>query len=522
MKLNLHILKEDLKDLDLKGRLPDAPWVLRCSFPTACAALPPEFQENVLYLLPAELLAEEPRFTGCPSLLCIGTPPDAWLDAPCNLLYTEARPDLLALLNRVTRLFAGYQQWEDGLQEILDQNQPLREMALHSHSLLHNSIFVQGTAFQVLISAIPSDAEDTPLLQYYRKNYAAPEHSTLAPEDVNMMISDSEYNRAIEAPEPAIYSGALYGFRTLFYNIRVNGVFVARICVDEVVTPFTSRDFALIKILGQYLAKGLSRENIYYFNRPKDMDAILHSLLSHRLLPEEKIHQILTASGWNMNDSYLCLILKLKTRDDTSSALTPLALSLARLLCSECYTVFNGAIVFVCNLSASGMDEEQLFSHVLPYLRDNLLTAGISAVYRDFKDLYYYYTQTERIFRLGEQKEPTKWYFRFEDYQMDYIISKLKEKNVTDALIPAGLQRLLEYDAKKGTDYARLLCIFLDKERNIAETIRAAFLHRNTFLYRIQKIRDILQMDLDQPHIRLILMLAFRVLGMSDDDAGTK
>lgn len=83
-----------------------------------------------------------------------------------------------------------------------------------------------------------------------------------------MMISDSEYNRAIEAPEPAIYSGALYGFRTLFYNIRVNGVFVARICVDEVVTPFTSRDFALIKILGQYLARH-SRENIYYFNRPR-------------------------------------------------------------------------------------------------------------------------------------------------------------------------------------------------------------------------------------------------------------
>lgn len=124
------------------------------------------------------------------------------------------------------------------------------------------------------------------------------ESAPLPSDAINTLISDAEYNHAIETTEPAIYSGALYGFRLLFYNIRVNGVFVARICVDEVVSPLTDRDFALIKIPGHYLGKGLAAERVYSFSRPKDMDNILHSLLSHLLIPEKKIHHVLESSGW--------------------------------------------------------------------------------------------------------------------------------------------------------------------------------------------------------------------------------
>lgn len=517
MKLNLQMIKEDLKDLNLQGHLSDEPWVLRCSFSTACTVYPDTFQENILYLLEAGLLPREPRMTVCSSILCIGRPPAAWLHAAGNFLYTENPISLLELSNRIFRAFARYQSWEDELQDVLDQHLPLHEIAVRSHSLIRNGIYVQGPSFQVLTWTLPETAEDTPLLRDYKKDFFLSESAPLPPDAINTLISDAEYNHAIEATEPAIYSGALYGFRSLFYNIRVNGVFVARICVDEVVSPLTDRDFALIKILGHYLGKGLAAERVYSFSRPKDMDNILHSLLSHRLIPEKKIHHVLESSGWNMTDSYICLILKLKTKDDSSSALEALALSLTQLLSSECYTIFAGSIVFVCNLTRLNMAADRLQSHILPHLRDNLLTAGTSSVYYDFKDLYYYYNQAETAYRIGAQKDATRWYFRFEDYQMDYLIYKLKEKNVPGVLIPSGLQSLMAYDRKKGTDYAGLLRIYLEKERNIAETIRTAYLHRNTFLYRIRKIQDILQMDLDQPDVRLILQIAFRVL----DDAGS-
>jgi hypothetical protein len=521
LKLNLHILKEDLKDLNPEGNLPELPWTLRLEYPAACTVYPGSFQENILYLLTADLLPPTPEIPENISVLCLGAPPKNWKQAACSFLFLEDSVTLLELFNRVSRAFARYQKWERQLQDILDQNLPLHEMASCSHSLIRNAIYLQGPSFRVLTWTIPEDAESTSLLEDYKKNYFLPEFSTLPADAINTLISDSEYNQAIEANEPSIYSGSLYGFRSLYYNIRINNVFVARLCIDEIISPFTNRDFALAKILGDYLGKGLSAERIYSFNRPKDLDTILHSLLSHRLIPEKKISHVLDSCGWKVNDLFLCLILKLKTREDSSAALEPLALSLTQLLSSECYTIYEGSIVFICNLTRIGIQDGQLPAHILPHLRDNLLTAAFSSVYCDFKDLYYYYNQAKIIFQIGARKNPTQWYFRSEDYLTDYLIYKLKEKNIPGVLIPAGLQRLLEYDIKKGSGYADLLRLYLEKERNIAETIRAAYMHRNTFLYRIRKIQEILQMDLDQPDIRLALQVAFHVMDNAEKEAGS-
>ena len=520
LKLNLNILKEDLKDLKPEGKLPEAPWILRLESPAACTAYPASFQENILYLLTADLLPDTPDIPENISVLCLGKPPEIWKRTACSFLFLDHSISLLELFNRVTRAFARYQKWESQLQDILDQNFPLHEMASCSHCLIRNGIYLQGPSFRVMTWTLPEDAEDTPLLQYYRKNYLLPDFSTLPADVINMLISDFEYNQAIEADEPSIYSGSLYGFRSLYYNIRVNNVFVARLCIDEVISPFTDRDFALIKVLGDYLGKGLSAERVCSFNRPKDLDTILHNLLLHRLIPEKKISRVLDSCGWGVNDPYLCLILKLKTRADHSAALEPLALSLTQLLSSECYTIYEGSIVFICNLTRLGLEDGQLPAHILPPLRDNLLTAAFSSVYYDFKELYYYYNQAKIIFQIGTQKNPTRWYFRFEDYLTDYLIFKLKEKNVPGVLIPAGLQRLLEYDRKKGSGYADLLRIYLEKERNIAETIRVAYMHRNTFLYRIRKIQEILQMDLDQSDVRLALQIAFHIMDSTNKETG--
>ncbi len=79
-------------------------------------------------------------------------------------------------------------------------------------------------------------------------------------------------------------------------------------------------------------------------------------------------------------------------------------------------------------------------------------------------------------------------------------------------MIPEGLLALLRHDKKKGTSYAPLLRTYLDQERNITETTRLCFIHRNTFHYRIQKIQEILQMDLNLADNRLILQIAFWLL----------
>lgn len=97
-------------------------------------------------------------------------------------------------------------------------------------------------------------------------------------------------------------------------------------------------------------------------------------------------------------------------------------------------------------------------------------------------------------------------------YRLQY-----KYKTQIESLIPPGLKRLREYDRKKGTDFMSLLKLYLDKERNVADTIRTAYIHRNTFLYRIHRIEEIINMDLNDPKTRIILQLSFSLLETHDN-----
>ncbi len=510
---NLYILQEDLKDLDWQGHLEEDSLYIGCSLPMLVTDWPDELNAKYLYLTEASSLpAALPKCPPHLSILCVGKPNQTWLEASCNLLYTEKEPPMALLMNRILLSYQRYHDWEEAMQRVLDQHLSFQELAEVTQPLVNNPVFAQGASFRVIFRTLPRLTSPSPLLQQYKSYYAAQSGSTLSPEDIHTLISDPEYNRAIEAVEPTIYSGMPYGFRTLFYNVRLQNSSLARICFDEVAAPLTRRDYILIQVLGQYLAKGLADNLPLAFNRPKDLNQILSGLLEHRLLPEKKILSILDNYHWEMRDDYLCLILRLKTKEDTSTALAPLALPLSQMFMNDCYTVFDQSLVFVCNLTRMKRKREDLLSSIKSTLRDNLMTASVSTIFRDFKDLYYYYKQAELAGRLGEKKDPTKWYFLFEEYQMDYLLHKCTAKNIPQVMIPEGLLALLRHDKKKGTSYAPLLRTYLDQERNITETTRLCFIHRNTFHYRIQKIQEILQMDLDLADNRLILQIAFRLL----------
>jgi DNA-binding PucR family transcriptional regulator len=72
------------------------------------------------------------------------------------------------------------------------------------------------------------------------------------------------------------------------------------------------------------------------------------------------------------------------------------------------------------------------------------------------------------------------------------------------------LGRLLRYDGEKNTELVPTLDAFL-RANNATEVAARLNLHRNTLLYRLRRIREITNLDLDDPETRLALHLALRI-----------
>ncbi len=74
-----------------------------------------------------------------------------------------------------------------------------------------------------------------------------------------------------------------------------------------------------------------------------------------------------------------------------------------------------------------------------------------------------------------------------------------------------SLGALEQYDAEHDTDYLNTLRIFLLSDCNLIETAARLFTHRNTVVYRIRRIKDILGGELDNSAVKFDLLMAFYI-----------
>lgn len=86
----------------------------------------------------------------------------------------------------------------------------------------------------------------------------------------------------------------------------------------------------------------------------------------------------------------------------------------------------------------------------------------------------------------------------------------LKNMESRNDLIPPELLALAEHDRKKETQYCETMYFYLICGRSLKKTCNALFTHRNTVLYRIERIRDDFLIPLDDPerHVELLFGVA--------------
>ena len=83
-------------------------------------------------------------------------------------------------------------------------------------------------------------------------------------------------------------------------------------------------------------------------------------------------------------------------------------------------------------------------------------------------------------------------------------------------ICPEPLIRLIRYERKKDNQYLKILKTYLACNFNISETAKQLYMHRNTLLYKLERIREILGDTLDRYDARLLLMLALYIIELHE------
>ena len=85
------------------------------------------------------------------------------------------------------------------------------------------------------------------------------------------------------------------------------------------------------------------------------------------------------------------------------------------------------------------------------------------------------------------------------------------ERAAIRILLRCAVNLIEEHDAKHGSDYVATLRAYFD---TFGDTLAAAarlHVHPNTFRYRLQRLREVAGVQLDDPAERLLLMLQLKL-----------
>ena len=137
--------------------------------------------------------------------------------------------------------------------------------------------------------------------------------------------------------------------------------------------------------------------------------------------------------------------------------------------------------------------------------------AGISEPFSGFYNLNQYVYQAESALSLGTGKHPSQYFYLFQNYRMQHLIDICSKHMNLNMLCPMGLLKLELYDLRNDTQYSNTLYHYLKNERNVTLTSQQLHLHRNSLLYRINRINEITAFNLDDADLRFQLLLAFEI-----------
>ena len=88
------------------------------------------------------------------------------------------------------------------------------------------------------------------------------------------------------------------------------------------------------------------------------------------------------------------------------------------------------------------------------------------------------------------------------------LLFEVKDTSIIKDYCLENIGKVIEMDKKNNSELLKTLRFYLNNNCNLINSAKQLFIHRNTLIYRLNLIRDIIGKDLDDAYVRLELFLS--------------
>ena len=361
-----------------------------------------------------------------------------------------------------------------------------------------NPIMVTNESFRILALSTDRDLKDD---RVWRE---AEELGGFSEETIEIFRKDRESTKLFGERRAILYSSGLAEkLPRILMPIDMGRLTLGYLIIFGLKHEITDRDFLYAGVLEQTL-------NIILYQQPASGETRLDLLnFTLKQLLEGNREMISNMPSFQMKQIFQAVSVTLPKDAKKKQYIPYLQETLTR--CSRFNQCFvHGNSLFLL-LNYDKKEECRYTENVLSDLLERFdLLAGFSYPFRDLRQLRLYYQQALNTRRYGSKYVPGSHIYRYLDVQVDILIGQLPEE-ILGTLLSPGYRLLAEYDIEHGLSLVETAAAWYHNMLNISDTAAKLHIHRNTVTYRLDLIRNKLDIDIDDMKVLQSIALSERV-----------
>lgn len=417
----------------------------------------------------------------------------------CSALDYCAFPadtDLTAMFNSVQRLFDRLDEWSQRLKEIAESGTDCSELLEAAAGMLQNPVWLCDERWHVVARAERFFPEDG--LEAFRTSYnLLEEKASHLPEGTTIRLSQPEETELLGV------------------QLQAGGTRFTLLCAARE-RAFYASDETVFSYLTGYVKLMLSeRKTSVRALRPnREYDVLERNLrgLFQQTLPLETAEESMQRFGWTIDADYLVLAAEPESGDLRENLAYAVCDSLENTVSNCCAFPLSPVIATVVRVSGETLPE--VIENVQSFVGENGLRFGASEPLAGFTLFPQRLVQAK--FCLDICKAKGIRVAQFADAADAFILRGAIESLPAELVCMRAVRAMAESDREHDTNYLETAERYIKNKFNAVKTAGELYIHRSTFLYRLERMKTQFGLDLDaeQPSL-LWLLLSIQLMSRS-------
>lgn len=420
-----------------------------------------------------------------------------------HIIFLYSNESFLTVFHTIQDIFERYHAWHKECINMILEEKELSDFLDHASKYLDNPIAL---------------FDPTGVVLYHTNNFKQSINGTLWEEVISFGFTPTEFILPDEHKRvmQEIKKGTKLIINTfrqdtihhaLTIPLQADGKPCGAFGMTDINEPFTEAQKALI-IEISHLTEYVLKRQLKNFLQQDESNYYVTRLLQGFPPDEHATHYYLNSKNYHNKDFWYLYQFPLSDANYSQTRKAPYFNHLGRILPNSILLTFENSIVGICRLQDFDPSQETNLKKLENLLKQLSMKVLISSQFTQFTDLSIAYGQCQLLEKYTPDSDAP--IYRFEDYFQNILYGILQENSSLKGFCHPSILSMWQSRNDSKRQWIYDLKHYLLNGRNIAETARTLNLHRNTLIYRLQKIEESLQLSLDylNENMRLYLLLS--------------